>query len=473
MRLRVARITHALSEVGIGRGDRVALMGRNAPEYVEAFWACVSVGATAVTLNFRLATRELELLCAYAEVKAYMCSDEVLPRIRRADPESEQKYVAVWGETSDAHAINFQSIVERSDGQLPIFADVDGDEWYAIIFTGGTSGTPKAVGRSHRNVLAQLAFVPGNSFVGARKVLMACTPFFHVAGQLALFAVAAGGTIVLTDGSFSGVAFLQLVERLQVSSAFVVPAMLREIAGVDERHQFETGSLRELRSGGAPLPVELADRLVRRFPALRFSNGGGSTEAGTMGVGWWDELRRRPFGCVGRAPIGQEIRIVDEDGVECADGQIGEIVVRGAQVASSYWKDPGRSSTAFKDGWQHSADVGWVDTDGYLYLIDRISDVIISGGENVYAREVEEALFRIPRVKDAAVIGVPDERWGEVPLAVLVTSDGGNATVDVEMALADLLASYKRPRRYIVMAELPRTAVGKVDKNALRAMVKA
>ena len=204
LRLRVARMTRALSEQGIGRGDRVAVMGRNAPEYVEAFWACVSVGATVVTLNFRFAARELEILCAYAEVKAYMCSEELLPRIRNADPALERKYVAVWGESTDAHVSKFKSIMARGDGGGPVLADVDGDDWYAIIFTGGTSGTPKAVGRSHRNVLAQLALVPGNNLLGARKTLMACTPFFHVAGQLALFGLAAGGTMVLTEGSFSG-----------------------------------------------------------------------------------------------------------------------------------------------------------------------------------------------------------------------------------------------------------------------------
>ena len=231
--------------------------------------------------------------------------------------------------------------------------------------------------------------------------------------------------------------------------------------------------MRELRSGGAPLPLDVAQRLTRRFPELRFGNGGGSTEAGTMGFGWWDDLSTRTFGCIGRPPIGQEVRIIDEDGNECPIGTIGEIVVRGAQVASGYWKDRARTAASFVGGWLHGGDLGWIDEGGRVYLVDRKSDLIISGGENIYARELEEALFRIARVNDVAVIGVPDARWGEVPMAFLVTADGKDEVEDIKVALADTVASYKRPQYYRVLAALPRTAVGKVDKNSLRAMLKA
>lgn len=469
---RVGSLTHGLSRLGVNRGDRVAICGRNSLEFIEAFWAVMSLGAVAIPLNFRLAPKELEHLCRYSDVKLHICSVQMLEQVRAAEfaASGREKPVVAWGGAVSGGVADFNELADIY-GPVPIVADVRSADASGIIFTGGTSGTPKGVVRSHRNAIVQLLFAPGNDLLGVSRTVMACTPFFHIAGQIALFAPALGSAVVMIDGSFSGEKFLRLVEQFQVAAAFVVPAMVTEIAGVDERIPAKTDSLRELRSGGAPLPLEVAQRLVRRFPTIRFSNGGGSTEAGTMASGWWDELSSRDFGCLGRPPIGQEIRIVNDSGEDCDSGELGEILVRGGQVSQGYWGKTAQESCS-NDGWQHSADVGKLDDEGFVYLLDRKSELIISGGENIYAREVEEVLYRCSLVKEVAVIGVPDEKWGETPLAIVSSTNPGSVVEELQRFAGEWLASYKRPRKYLVVDALPRTAVGKIDKKALRALVK-
>lgn len=470
MRRCVAGLANELRAVGIGPGDRIGLLGRNAPEHLQAFWAVLTVGAIPVPLNFRLTPRELKHLLAFARLRAAFVQAEYVEAFVAAD-EGRASTLVVWGGTGEeaAHGHrSFEAFAGAGGDTVPELADVDGSSPCTIIFTGGTSGTPKAVPRSHRNMQATLLFAPGGDLTGRPKTVLAATPFFHVAGQIAVFTLAMGGTVVIGEGGFSGEEFLRLVERYRVESAFVVPSMVAAIAAVPPELQFRVDSLRELRSGGAPLPVETAERLARRLPAAKFWNGAGSTEVGTLGAGPWDELRQRGFGCVGKPPVGQEVRIIDDAGATCPTGEVGEIIVRGPQCVSHYWGDEERSAATFRDGWAHTGDLGRIDADGYVYLIDRATDMIISGGENVYSREVEEAIHRVPRVREAAVIGVPDARWGEVPMAFVVVSDGPNDTTDIAQSLVEWLAGYKRPREIVVVDELPRTSVGKVDKRALR-----
>lgn len=470
LRSRVSSLTHSLHDLGIRKGDRIAICSRNSPEYIEAYWACVSIGAIVVALNFRLTTNELQQLCRFADVKAYFCSSATYGMITLAEPEAGgAKPIVVWDGDAPASAISFETLVSRH--VEPVVSTMQPDDVCCIIFTGGTSGTPKGVARTHRNALAQLLLGAGHDLIGSSQVVMACTPFFHVAGQLAIIALAVGHAVVTIEGSFSAEKFLRLVEQYRVGSAFLVPSMVSEVAAAADSISADTSSLTEMRSGGAPLLMEVAQRLRRRFPALRFRSGAGSTEAGTMGSAWWDELANRGFGCVGRPPVGQEIQIMGDDGRVCSTGELGEIMVRGAWVARGYWGNEEQSKNAFSDGWQHTADIGKVDEDGYLYLLDRKSDMIISGGENIYAREVEEVLYRCPEVKEAAVIGLQDARWGEIPVAVVVASDDDAATDKLRQLASEWLASYKRPQRYVFVHELPRTSVGKIDKRALRALL--
>ncbi len=467
---RVARLTHGLAGLGIVKGSRVAIAGRNCPEYIEAYWACTSVGATVVPLNFRLVAAELEVVCSFTEAHAYFCEPEQADRLRIADPFAGQKPVISWGEAR-AGAIGYEDLIERSSAAAAIVVDVDSDAFFAILYTGGTSGTPKAVARTHRNALAMLLLQPGHYFGATTRTIFAATPMFHVAGQLAILALAIGNTVVMAEGSFSAMDFLRLVERFKVNAAFVVPTMVAQLALIAADQQFDTASLRELRSGGAPLPLEVAQRLVRRFPSLRLGNGAGSTEAGTYASGWWEQLGKRPYGCIGRPPVGQEISIRNEDGTECRRGGLGEILVRGGQVSPGFWKNAEKTAASHIDDWLHSGDLGYIDAEGFLYLVDRKSDLIISGGENIYARELEEVLHAMGPVREAAVVGMPDEKWGEVPVAFLTMRDGQHDTSAIEAAMTERVAAYKRPRRYVVVDAFPHTTVGKIDKRAMRAML--
>ncbi|MGD9925267.1 MAG: class I adenylate-forming enzyme family protein, partial [Pseudorhodoplanes sp.] len=407
---RVAGLTRFLQDQGLTAGDRVAIVSRNSSEYLETIWACVSIGAVPVPINFRLADRELQSVLAFADARLFFASSEFAARLRRCltPDQAGAAPLIVWPgaraeQAAPESAPAYEDVLATRTDARPPMHPVPGDAPCLLIFTGGTSGTPKAVPRSHRNLLATLLLQPGIALTGNAKTVLAATPFFHVAGQIAAFVLAQGGTVVVGDGAFSGRHFLELVQRYRIEAAFVVPAMISQIANAETDGAADVSCLRELRSGGAPLPTELANKLIHRFSGIRLWNGGGSTEAGTIAAGSWEELSPRGFGCIGRPPIGQEVRVFSDEGELLPAGETGELRVRGAQVAPGYWRDASRSEESFRDGWCSTADIGRIDEDGFVYLIDRKSDMIISGGENIYAREVEEALHRASRVREAAV----------------------------------------------------------------------
>jgi len=452
---RVARAAAVLSSLGVGCEDRVAILCRNRIEFFEIMFACAKLGAILVPLNWRMPALELgpviadfaPKLLVYGESDAELASSLVsMPQLNL-----ERDYEAALAVAAPL----------RSDRRWR------GDAIWTLSYTSGTTGAPKGVIQTYQ-MAAVNAFHVSQAFgVRAGDTTLNFLPLFHTAGiqLVTLPTLIAGGTVIVMP-SFDEARALDLMPRLDVF--FGVPAVYQQLA---LHPAFDVAELSRVRSwgcGGAPLP----DILVERFAArgVRVCNGYGMTETGPTAFVAAPEDALSKIGSVGRPQMLLDVRIVDADGEDVAPGETGEIWMRGAGLTPGYWQRPEETAKAFtSDGWLKSGDIGRVDVDGCFYVAGRIKEMYISGGENVYPAEVENALARHPAVLEAAIIGVADEKWGEVGHAfVLLRPDAQpiSANEVIQFCRANL-AGYKTPRHVTFVDEFPRTAAGKIRKHML------
>ncbi|MFE7712652.1 long-chain fatty acid--CoA ligase [Streptomyces sp. NPDC057486] len=454
---RTTRLAHALRAAGVRRGDRVAYLGPNHPAFLETCFAAGILGALFVPLNTRLAAPEIAFQLddcgAKVLIHAPSCADLVAgsgaPITVEVGPAYEARLAAV-----DA---------------TPIDEPVSLGDTCIIMYTSGTTGRPKGAMLTHGNVTWNAVNVLVDHDLVADERALVSAPLFHTAGlnMLTLPVLLKGGTCVLVE-SFDATATLELIERHRITFVFGVPTMYDLMA---RRPQWETAdlsSLRLLTCGGAPVPTSLIDLYQRR--GLTFLQGYGMTEAAPGTLFLDAEHSVSKAGSAGVPHFFSDVRVLAADGSEVAPGELGEVMVRGPHVSPGYWGLPEASAAAFTDGWFRSGDAARVDADGYVTIADRIKDMYISGGENVYPAEVEDALLALPGVAECAVIGVPDEKWGEVGRAVVVPVPGSELDPELLQArLAGVLAKYKLPKSVLLVDRLPRTASGKLRKNDIRA----
>jgi fatty-acyl-CoA synthase len=447
---RVTRLAHGLRGLGVGRGDRVAYLGPNHPAYLETLFATAGLGAVFVPLNFRLARPEL----------AYILDDSG-SRVFVAGPEYvDLNPTVVVGEP-------YEQLLAGQPAE-PIDEPVSLDDLCLIMYTSGTTGRPKGTMLSHGNITWNSLNVLVDCDLASDEVALLCAPLFHTAGlnMTCLPVLLKGGTVVL-EPAFDPVRTLDLIAERRITFMFGVPAMYNAMAACERWPDADLSSIRILTCGGAPVPEATIQTYLQR--GLTFIQGYGMTEA-SPGVLLLDSDRvAAKAGTAGVPHFFTDVRVVAPDGTEVAPGQKGEVIVRGPNVMSGYWGLPEATEAAFTDGWFRSGDVAVVDGDGYVSIVDRITDMIISGGENVYPAEVEDALYDHPAVAECAVIGVPDERWGEVGQAIVVLRPG---QVAEEEGILDFLngklARYKIPKSVRFADSLPRSGTGKVLKKLLR-----
>jgi fatty-acyl-CoA synthase len=458
---RAARAAAAFAALGVEREDRVAILCRNRIEFFEVMFACAKLGAIAVPLNWRAPAAELAPLL-----------DDCTPRLLLYGREDEEaglrlrrrcKVVLAFDEARSGYETLLAAQEPlRTDARWP------GDAIWSLLYTSGTTGLPKAVMQTYQ-MAAVNAFHVAQAFGlrgGDRTVNF--LPLFHTAGihLLAMPTLITGGTVSVLP-AFDAEQMLALLPDMDVF--FAVPTVYQQLALNDG---FESADLTHVRSwgcGGAPLP----DVLVERYAAkgVRVCNGYGMTETGPTAFVAAPEDALTKIGSVGKPQMLLEARIVDANGCDVADGEAGEIWMRGPGLTPGYWRRPEENARAFThDGWLKSGDLGWRDADGDYYIVGRSKEMYISGGENVYPAEIENALARHPDIVEAAVIGVADARWGEVGCAFIVLRD--NASFESEKLRAfcrEWIAPYKIPARFIAVRDLPRTPAGKVQKHLLRA----
>ncbi|WP_432178664.1 long-chain-fatty-acid--CoA ligase [Streptomyces sp. NBC_00063] len=469
---RSLQLAAALADRGVAAGDRVAVLTLNHPWFVESVFAANSLGAMAVPLSFRLAPLELDHILTDCTPSAIFVDAHLLPLLQAAPNATSIGTVVVIGESGEAGAEGRTAYEEFLSAHEPMeLPDISEESTALIMYTSGTTGRPKGVMLSHRNMQVQaITCIRAMEMFDDSDVGFLTAPFFHIAGLGSIVAnFLVGSTVVIHPlGAFDPRAVLDAYEREAATVVFNVPQQWDLICAqpdIDKRDL----KLRIISWGAAPASDATLRAMGEKFPAALNVAVFGQTETSPITCVLRGEDALRKLGSVGRPIPGIQYRIVDADMNDVAVGEVGEIVYRGPTVTQGYWRKPKETADAFDGGWFHSGDLVKRDDEGFVWVVDRKKDMIISGGENIYCAELENAVAAHPSVREVAVIGRSDERWGQVPVAyVTVTPGGGLSLRELTEFLEGKLASFKRPKDLVVVAELPRNAGGKVVKSVLR-----
>jgi long-chain acyl-CoA synthetase len=469
---RTKALAGALAALGAEKGARIGILASNCPQYFEVFGA-TRAGTICVPLNYRSVGRELSYLINNADVNTLIVGSEfvnVINSIRR-ELKSIRSFICLDADMDDM--LNYEALIESRFDDEPSEQAVAADPC-ALFYTSGTTGRPKGAIHTHRSMVAE-ATLPHRD-LSAEDVVLCVMPFFHVGGSAAnLIPAFAAGATVHIHKRFDETQVLETIEKEKITYTFLVPAMIIRLLEHPAVDRYDLSSLRALGYTGSPMPVEALRRGIERIGEVFFQELG-QTETLNMTLlrqeehmldGSAERLKR--LESVGRPLAEGEIRIVDEQDRDVPAGVTGEIVARTDRIMEGYWKLPQETAEAMRGGWLHTGDVGKMDKGGYIYLVDRKKDMIISGGENIYSREVEEVLYMHPAILEAAVLGVPDDAWGESVKAVVVLRPG-TATSEQEVIefCKARMASYKKPRSVEFWEELPKTASGKIKKIDIR-----
>ncbi|MFV0535274.1 MAG: long-chain-fatty-acid--CoA ligase [Cumulibacter sp.] len=465
---KVTRLANALRGRGVERGDRVATISMNNLEHVITFWAAWRLGAVVVPMNFRLAPPELTYLITDSGAKAVVV-DAAFDNLEQAARDAVAVRLVIGGEPSDG-AEDFTAFLE-SGSDVHDYAHVEENELCTIMYTSGTTGLPKGAMLSYSNLLAQVHnMIAIFKLVGPDEVNLCGVPLFHIAGiggLLPNFRLG-GRTIVQRLGAFDPQATLELIRDEGVTQAFLVPTQGQAVCSLPPLEPPIT-TLRRISWGAAPTTVGILEGMERTFGGIENIAVFGQSEMSPVTCSLEAKDAIRKIGSVGLPIPGVEARVVDASGNDVAQGEVGEIVYRGPNMMLGYWNRPEATAEAFAGGWFHSGDLVRQDEEGFVYVVDRLKDMLISGGENIYCAEVEAAVQSHPDVLEAAVIGRPHEKWGEIPV-VIVAANAGAALSEQDILdhVSDKLARYKQPKGVHFVDALPRNASGKVTKPDLR-----
>lgn len=466
---RAARLAGGLHERGVGAGDVVALLSYNCIEFLETIFAANHLGAIAMPINWRLAAAEVRFILEHSRARAIVC-DEALAGLANdamdgMDAELVRVCVAAtapngWATIGDL----------RAAGTVAARAPTAGDDVHRLMYTSGTTGRPKGVMLTHANLawknLAHLV----EFGIKADDLGLACGPLYHV-GALDLTTttlIAAGATVIL-HRVFDAAAVVDEIERSRVTTVWLAPAMVNAIMALPDVEQRDLSSVRLIINGGEKMPIPLIERIQRTFPSAWFADAYGLTETVSGDTFLDRDSIITKLGSVGRPCLYLELDVWDDGGRSQPPGERGEVVLRGPKVFKGYWRDPDATARAFAGGWFHTGDIGVRDDDGYLWIVDRLKDMILSGGENIAGSEVERVLYEHGAVLEAAVVGRRDEKWGEVPVAyVVLKPDAAVTAADLIDHCRGQLAKFKVPKDVFFIDALPRNPSGKVLKRELR-----
>lgn len=463
---RVNALAAGLRDTGIGSGDIVALLLYNHIEFIETVFALNRLGAAFLPLNYRLSPTEWEYILTHSEAAAIVSEPEFVPAVSGIAP---QRRLLVGTTREDGWVCYDDLLVRYAGASVPV-ESVRPDHLQRLMYTSGTTARPKGVQITHENLLFKNFGHIIEFGITSADTTLVCGPLYHVGGLdlPGLGTLHAGGSLVLLR-KFDAREVLDTIERERPSNVWLAPSMMNALLQLPETADRDTSSLRFIIGGGEKMPEPLIERIRAAFPGTWFSDAYGLTETVSGDTFNDAEHMLSKVGSVGRPVVHTQVRIVDEQGNEVPRGALGEITLSGPKVFAGYWRDPEATARALRGGWFHTGDVGRVDEDGYLYVEDRKKDMIVSGGENIATPEVERVLYEHPDVVEAAVVGIPHERWGEVPKAYVVTKPGSSLdAVELVAFCRERLARFKVPVEVQFLDELPRTPSGKVLKRDLR-----
>jgi acyl-CoA synthetase (AMP-forming)/AMP-acid ligase II len=473
LRDRMFRVANAM--LGLASpGDRVAILAENLPEYVECYYGVPSAGMALNFLNYRLHPKEWAWILNNAEARVLVVQEKYLDQIEGelGDIPSIEHVVVIGGDGRGGYP-SYNDLLGSAAAVEPD-VEVDEDETAWLLYTSGTTGFPKGAMLTHRNLaVAVLESVIEYEPQPDERTLVAF-PLCHVSGYTVPVTHMRGGQIVLTP-MFEPELWMRLVDEHSITGTALAPTMFNFILQHPKVNEYKLTSLRAIGYGAAAMPVEVLRAAIARFGPIVYS-GFGMTELGgnVLKFPKADHVRavngeEHLLASCGTPMCLADVRVVDEQGHECPPDVVGEIVIKGEQVLKGYFRNEEGTRKAFEGGWFHTGDMARRDDEGFFYIVDRMKDMIISGGENVYSREVEEVLYAHPAVSEAAVIGLPDPTWGESVTAVIVLRDGMTATeAEIISTARNRLAGFKKPKRVIFLDELPKTVSGKIIKRDLR-----
>lgn len=472
---RAYRLANGLIDAGIKQQERVAMLAPNGSEYLEVYGACEVAGFITVGLNIRLSEGELADICKDCDPAVLIYDAQlgaVAARLKAAVPSIR---LAVAVDLKKGNGSEYEAMLAAASPKEPAYRAKPTDTVY-LIYTSGSTGRPKGVMWSHAGMLEAARIVSHDGNLCPDEVSLCVMPLFHVGARSEQLGVSLlGGATVLHD-SFDAEAVLATIGAEKITAALLAPIMIQRILDHPKIEEYDVSSLRCVHYASAPMPLPILKRALKKFGSI-FIHLYGMTECQGLTLlkeflhrpdGTGDDLHR--LGSVGQPAFGCSVRVVANDETDCPPGQLGEIYLGSVAIMQGYWNNIGATTEAMRGGWMHTGDIGYLDEGGFLFIVDRKKDMIISGGENIYSWEVEETLRTHEAVAEVAVIGVPDRAWGESVKACVVLKAGASVTAEelIEHCRARI-ASYKKPKSVDFISQLPRLAAGKVDKKALRA----
>jgi long-chain acyl-CoA synthetase len=476
---RISRLAAAFRAMGIKNGDRVAMLSHNTDRYVEYVFATLWAGAVAVPLNTRWAARELRDCIVDADPKLLLTDrDHLATALELGNDCAGISDLIVADSTAPCGLTCYEELIATHDAIDD--AGRSGEDLACLFYTGGTTGRPKGVMLSHNNLMTNSLVAIANMSMTEATVHLHVSPLFHVAGGARLFSVTlAGGTHVVLP-RFEPRSFLQTLSQERATLTIIVPTMLNALLNAIESDpelaRLDLSALELLTYGASPMPEPLLRRAMALLPHVSFMQGYGMTECSpTISVlsPHWHRYEGpdSKLRSAGRPVHAADVAILDGEGKAVPHGVTGEVCVRGPLVMQGYWKAPELTAETLREGWLHTGDAGYLDADGFLFLVDRVKDMIVTGGENVYSAEVEAALYEHPGILECAVIGIPDATWGEAVLAVVVPKPDITIRADeLDQICRGRIAGYKCPKHYEFRTEpLPKGGPGKILKSELRA----
>jgi fatty-acyl-CoA synthase len=467
---RVNALADALSRRGVEFGDRVLILMLNRPEFIESFLAINTLGAIAVPVNFRMTPPEIGFLVADCGARVVI-TESVLAGVATAvrELDSTLATVIVAGSGSEEDLPGYEDLLAE-DGEPHPIVDIGNDVPALIMYTSGTTGQPKGAVLTHINVQGQaMTFLFTNGADINNDVGFIGVPLFHIAGtgNTVIGLLLGLPTVIHPVGAFDPGALLDVLEAEKVTGIFLVPAQWQAVCAAQRANPRDL-RLRVLSWGAAPASDTLLREMSDTFPGTQILAAFGQTEMSPVTCMLLGEDAIRKLGSVGKVIPTVAARVVDDDMNDVAVGEVGEIVYRAPTLMVGYWNNPEATAEAFAGGWFHSGDLVRQDEEGYVWVVDRKKDMIISGGENIYCAEVENVLAAHPAIIEVAVIGRPDDQWGEVPIAVAAVAESGLPLADLDEFLTGRLARYKHPKGLEIVGALPRNPAGKVLKTELR-----
>ena len=469
MEANATALATGLHERGVRPGDVVGLLSYNCPEFLETVFAANYLGAIAMPINWRLAAPEVRYILEHSQARAFVCDEALVDLgVEAAHGIEDGPACICLGHRPPDGWTAFSQV--RSTSPAVTRAAAAPDDVHRLMYTSGTTGRPKGVMITHANLAwKNLAHLVEFGFTSA-DLGLACGPLYHVGAlDLTTTSLIAAGATTIIHSTFDAAKVVDELERSRVTVVWLAPAMVNAIMALPDIEDRDLSSVRVVINGGEKMPVPLIQRIQRTFPSAWFADAYGLTETVSGDTFLDRESIVTKLGSVGRPCLYLDLDIWDDEGRSVASGERGEIVMRGPKVFKGYWRDPDATAAAFTGGWFHTGDIGVRDEDGYLFIVDRLKDMIVSGGENIAGSEVERVLYEHEAVLEAAVVGRPDERWGEVPVAYVVLRPESAIEGDelVEHCRARL-ARFKVPKDVVLLDELPRNPSGKVLKRELR-----